>query len=88
MVEQELRVIEVERGECHALVLLGAADEEVPLTTVQPRERSLVPSNFRNSSLWVVGRPRRRRRRRHPRPGGGPGWPVPGCAVWLRRAQW
>jgi hypothetical protein len=38
-VEPELRVIkEVERGERHALVLRGAADEEVPLTTVQPRE--------------------------------------------------
>jgi hypothetical protein len=39
MVEPELRVIkEVEHGERHALVLWGAADEEVPLTTVQPQE--------------------------------------------------
>jgi hypothetical protein len=38
-VEPELRVIkEVERGEHHALMLRGAADEEVPLTTVQPWE--------------------------------------------------
>jgi hypothetical protein len=38
-VEPELRVIkEVERGERHALVLRGAADEEVPLTTVQQWE--------------------------------------------------
>jgi hypothetical protein len=38
-VEPELHVIkEVERGKRHALVLRGAADEEVPLTTVQPRK--------------------------------------------------
>jgi hypothetical protein len=81
-VEPELRVIkEVERGERHALVLQGVADKEVPLTMFQPWEGVAGAVELRE--LQFVGG-----REEGPVTGGRPGWPVPGCAVWLRRAQW